>query len=115
MFPGGQKKREGPQCTRAYAGLAQALLSKSYLQAARADEVIGEARAAANHALEFDPNLSEAYCALGMIQGTYDYDWKGAEKSFHRHKLSPIQRSQQHHVGAAMRVQDPAAATSAHT
>jgi TolB-like protein/lipoprotein NlpI len=76
-----------PQYAEAYAGLAQALLSESYLQAKRSGDVIGEARDAVRHALELDPNLSEAYCALGMIQGTYDYNWPAAEESL-RHSLA---------------------------
>lgn len=76
--------RIDPEYAQAYAGLAQALLSASYLQAARAGDIVGEARDAVHHALRLNPNLSEAYCALGMIQGTYDYDWKAAQESLRR-------------------------------
>lgn len=41
-----------------------------------------ENRAAANRAVEIDPELAEAYASLGWIAMWYDRDWAGAEKHF---------------------------------
>jgi serine/threonine protein kinase/tetratricopeptide (TPR) repeat protein len=40
------------------------------------------ARAAANKALEIDPELAEVYPSLGWIAMFYDWDWPAAEKHF---------------------------------
>ena len=42
------------------------------------------ARAAAERALELDPELSEAHAILGMAHFFFDWDWEGAERDFRR-------------------------------
>ena len=42
------------------------------------------ARAAADRALEYDPNLAEAHLALGMHRAYYAWDFEGAEESYLR-------------------------------
>lgn len=42
------------------------------------------ARAAAERALELDPNLADAHLALANVQVSYDWDWDGAEASLSR-------------------------------
>jgi serine/threonine protein kinase/Flp pilus assembly protein TadD len=41
-------------------------------------------REAAQRALAIEPNLAEAYTALGLVLHWYEYDWAGAEASFTR-------------------------------
>ena len=43
-----------------------------------------EARLAAERALSLEADLPQALAALGWVQRTADWDWKGAEKSFRR-------------------------------
>ena len=42
------------------------------------------ARTAANHALELDGTLAEAYSARGTVEMQADYDWPAAEEDFRR-------------------------------
>ena len=46
--------------------------------------MVGKAKAAVARALELDPTLGEAYSALGTFQFAFDWDFEGAERSFHR-------------------------------
>ena len=43
--------------------------------------IIAEARAAADRALELEPNLPEGLAARADIQQTFDYDWNGAKET----------------------------------
>ena len=43
-----------------------------------------KARQEVEEALQLDPNLAEAYSFLGWIKWSYDWDWSGAEESYHR-------------------------------
>lgn len=64
-----------------------AALSRSYsLQAGvySSVEEYGEARKAAQRALELDPTLAQAHVALGQIQQYYDWDWPAADASYQR-------------------------------
>jgi DNA-binding winged helix-turn-helix (wHTH) protein/Flp pilus assembly protein TadD len=67
----------------AYAGLADAYLriSNSYLSP---KESLPKARAAAQKAVELDPELSEAHTSLGLLKVYYDHDWEGAEAEYKR-------------------------------
>jgi len=47
-----------------------------------AHEVIPLARAAEHEALRVEPSLPEAHALLGVWAGTYDYDWKEAERQW---------------------------------
>ena len=42
------------------------------------------AREAAGRAVALEPDLAEAYAALGQVQIAFDWDWKGAEASYRR-------------------------------
>jgi tetratricopeptide (TPR) repeat protein len=50
------------------------------------------AKAAANKALEINPEVAEAYASLGWIATMYDWDWPAAE----RHFLKAIQMKTQY-------------------
>jgi TolB-like protein/class 3 adenylate cyclase/Tfp pilus assembly protein PilF len=72
-----------PTFALAYAGLADAYweISDWYLPP---HDAMPKARAAAQRALEIDPNLAEAHTALGVVANQYDWDWSGAEREFQR-------------------------------
>jgi serine/threonine-protein kinase len=47
-----------------------------------AHDVMPLLRAAAQRALEIDPDLPEAHAGLGTVAAIYDYDWKEADRRF---------------------------------
>ena len=72
-----------PNDALAYAGLADAYYDQStYLRAPL--EVMPKAKAAAARAIELDETLAEAHASLGYVKLTFDWDWPGAEREFHR-------------------------------
>jgi TolB-like protein/Tfp pilus assembly protein PilF len=73
-----------PGYARAWAGLARVHITQAdrgYVPFHKADR---NAREAVKKALEFDPNLAEAYAALGWMRTNYDWDWPGADAAFKR-------------------------------
>ena len=72
-----------PQYALAYAGLAD-----TYVQlAGRARpprETMPKARAAVERALELQPNLAEAYSALGQVKLFFEFDFEGAGAEYGR-------------------------------
>lgn len=86
-----------PGYAPAYAGLADALASESFLGVLPA-EVMPQALAAARHALELDPNCGEGHTALGLIDTTYTWDWADAERELQRGiELSPSDSLAEHY------------------
>jgi len=78
-----------PTSALAYAGLAigYSQLGHSPYPVAGA---YPRAQEAAQRALEFDPNLAEAYLAVGMYKMYYEWDFVAAEESFlHALELNP--------------------------
>src|SRR5215831_1798921 len=73
-----------PQYALAYAALAEAYASLGFLQLATTAEGMSKAKAAAERALQLDPNLAEAHSAAGFIKLTYDWDWRGADQEFQK-------------------------------
>jgi DNA-binding winged helix-turn-helix (wHTH) protein/tetratricopeptide (TPR) repeat protein len=72
-----------PHLARAHAGLAGTyLLSSGHLGTASETELVPRARAAAERALELDPDLAEAYATLALIAENYDWNWTGAERRY---------------------------------
>lgn len=47
-------------------------------------EASTKGQAAAAHALELNPNLAEAYAALGQIRQNFEWDFESAERSYRR-------------------------------
>jgi len=76
--------KHDPNCALAYSGIAEAYdeLGNSNLVPPRA--VMPKAKAAALRALAIDNSLAEAHAALGLVESTYDWNWRGAEQEFKR-------------------------------
>jgi TolB-like protein/tetratricopeptide (TPR) repeat protein len=78
-----------PTSALAYAGLAigYSQLGHSPYPVAGA---YPRAQEAAQRAIEFDPNLAEAYLAVGMYKMYYEWDFEGSEAAFlHALELNP--------------------------
>jgi TolB-like protein/Tfp pilus assembly protein PilF/tRNA A-37 threonylcarbamoyl transferase component Bud32 len=67
----------------AYAGLADSLLNVSTYQIQPPAEVIPQAKAAAQKALQLDEHLAEAHASLAAIR-FYHLEWDGVESEFQR-------------------------------
>ena len=72
-----------PNMALGWAGLSQAYSVKTAFGSGFA-EGFARARAAADKALELDPNLADAHLALSEVQTTFDWDWDGAAASLQR-------------------------------
>lgn len=78
-------KELDPAFAKAWAGLADANLSKSIPGVENSIpplEAIGYARTAARTALQLDNTLSESYNSLGLINARYEWNWTDAENNF---------------------------------
>lgn len=74
----------------AYVGLADSYQLLGEYNGMPIKEAFEKARAAAQKAMELNPNLGEAHCSLAYTQAFYDWNWTEAEKSFKRAiELSP--------------------------
>ena len=74
-----------PTFALAYVGFADAFSRLGFNSSGKqAEEFYAKSKASANKALALDPQLAEAYAALGQVKRIYDWDWAGAEKDFKR-------------------------------
>ena len=75
---------QAPDYSLAYAGLADcyAIISAEIFGTMSPSEAAPKAKAAALHALEFDPTLAEAETSLATVRFNYDWDWSGAAAGF---------------------------------
>jgi TolB-like protein/class 3 adenylate cyclase/Flp pilus assembly protein TadD len=73
-----------PGYALAWAELSRAYLNEAGYSWAPLESGFGQARTAAERALELEPDLAEGYVALGLVQMNYDWDWQGADASFGR-------------------------------
>jgi len=75
-----------PGYALAYSGLADcyALESATEYGIVEPAAAMPKARAAAQRALEIDPDLGEAHASLGLVLWLYDFDRDGAEREFRR-------------------------------
>ncbi len=69
--------------------LAWAEMARIYVQLGRfggmpIQDAMREARTAAQRALELEPDQATGLVALGWVQRTADWDWRGARRSFQR-------------------------------
>jgi TolB-like protein/DNA-binding winged helix-turn-helix (wHTH) protein/Flp pilus assembly protein TadD len=66
------------------AGLADSLLSMSLLYASAPRDVLPQAKAAAERALQMDDSLAEGHDALAKAYFTYDWNFPATEREFKR-------------------------------
>jgi serine/threonine-protein kinase len=69
-----------PTYALAYAGLAEGYVPQGFYCHLPPTEAFPKARAAAERALEIDPDLSEARTVIGSVKATYEWDLAGAER-----------------------------------
>jgi Tfp pilus assembly protein PilF len=72
-----------PAYAAAYAGLAESYVMLGYFGFAPADAMFPKARAAAERALQLDPNAGDAYAALGQALA-WQHEWASAERTYQR-------------------------------
>ena len=72
------------QFAEAHAGLADALLILYNFDLRPPDEIVPRAKQSLDRALQLNPNLSDAYSALALIQFLSERNWPAAEKSLQR-------------------------------
>ena len=81
-----QAIQKDPKYALAYAGLANgyALLGQVPYDDLKPSDAKPKAKQAAEHALQLDPELSEAHTALANVAFSYDWDFDTAEREFQR-------------------------------
>jgi TolB-like protein/DNA-binding winged helix-turn-helix (wHTH) protein len=73
-----------PTYASAYAGYASALDAASTFGIGTPEQLMPKALAAAQRAIQLDPQNGEAYTALGSVQTIYEWDWTAAEQNLTR-------------------------------
>ena len=73
-----------PTSAAGWAELSRAYAIEAACGWAPVAEGNGRAREAAGRALALEPDLAEGHVRMGWIQMTYDWDWRGAKRSFTR-------------------------------
>lgn len=73
-----------PGYASAYAGYASALDAASTFGIGPPEQLMPQAIAAAQRAIQLDPQNGEAYTALGSVQTIYQWDWAAAEQNLTR-------------------------------
>jgi TolB-like protein/Flp pilus assembly protein TadD len=73
--------REDPDSALAYAGLAFGYANIGHTPGPAPQDIYPRAKAAADVALQLDPNLAEAHQVVGMYKVMYEWDFEGAEKA----------------------------------
>lgn len=70
----------------AYSGLADSysMLGSTGIDGEPPTSIMPKAKAAAEKALELDPNLAEAHVSLAYVKLSYDWDLEGARQEFER-------------------------------
>lgn len=73
-----------PQYAQAWAGLADSISYRPIFELASPTDVAPEARAAAQRALQLDPNDGEAHASMGIVYLNFDWDLPRAEAELKR-------------------------------
>ncbi|AEU35447.1 winged helix-turn-helix domain-containing tetratricopeptide repeat protein [Granulicella mallensis] len=73
-----------PTYASAYASYASALDAATTFGIGTPEQVMPKAIAAAQRAIQLDPQNGEAYTALGSVQTIYQWDWTAAEQNLTR-------------------------------
>ena len=73
-----------PDYAAAHAGqsLAYLFLAAALMEVERPSDVIPKAKAAAQRALQLDPESAEAYEAVGWLAHNHEWDWAAAERDY---------------------------------
>jgi len=80
----GQALEIDPAYALGWAGLSRGCANRALFSWDTIAEGFRKARAAADRALDLEPDLPEGHHALGTIRMSHDWDWKGADASFRR-------------------------------
>jgi serine/threonine protein kinase/Tfp pilus assembly protein PilF len=78
-----QAIEKDPSYAQAYAGLADSYVVLPY-HGGDPNELIPEAKAAAQKALELDPSLARPHAVLGLVKIIYDWDFSGGEAALRK-------------------------------
>jgi serine/threonine-protein kinase len=73
-----------PAYPPAWLGLAKSYYAQADAGYVPLDKGYQSAREAANRALQLDPNMGEAYAAMGWIEMHYDWNWAAADAACQR-------------------------------
>jgi TolB-like protein/Tfp pilus assembly protein PilF len=75
-----------PRYARAYAALSNTwtVLGATFLSGGEQRQAFAKARAAADEALQADPDMAAAHVARGSLLEWMDFDWVGAEADYQR-------------------------------
>jgi serine/threonine-protein kinase len=73
-----------PQHAPSYAAIADSYVILGVYSHRPQDEVMPQARAAAEQALAIDASLAEAHTALACVRALYEWDWAAADALFRR-------------------------------
>ena len=85
-----QAEERDPTFALAFSGLADSYALLGDIGVAAPAEVMPKAKAAAQKAVDADPNLAEAYTSRAFVKLAYDWNWAGAENDFQQAlKLNP--------------------------
>lgn len=94
---------EDPKYAPAYAGLADTYFYLGYFWGHMPPtEAMPLARAAAQKALELDPNSAEGHASLATVELTYDWNFPAAEQELKRSIALNPNNEESHHVYAAL-------------
>jgi serine/threonine protein kinase/tetratricopeptide (TPR) repeat protein len=77
-----QAEEQDPTFALAFSGLADSYALLCDIGVARPVDEMPKAKAAAQKAVDADPNLAEAYTSRAFVKLSYDWDWLGAESDF---------------------------------
>ena len=98
----GQAIAEDPAYAEAYAGLASAYIRLRTFAAVSEAEAYPRAKAAAQRALELDPNLSQAHAAMGYVGFYSDWDFElGLHHFREASRLDPRRSAGRYQYGMA--------------
>ncbi len=73
-----------PRFAAAWAGVADTWLIRAKFSDSPPHDQFAKGRAAAEKAIELDPELAEAHTSLASIYGDYDWRWDDAEREYRR-------------------------------
>jgi tetratricopeptide (TPR) repeat protein len=85
-----QAEEKDPTYSLAFSGLADSYALLCDIGVAVPVEEMPKAKAAAQKAVDTDPNSAEAFTSRAFVKLAYDWDWLGAEEDFkHALRLNP--------------------------